>query len=123
MSWVLDSGRSIYLQIVEKIELEIVSGKYKPGDKIPSVRELAVEAGVNPNTMQKAMVELERYGLVHSERTSGRFITEDETMIMEIRKDLARKQIQEFMERMKKMGFDGEEIMALLRKTMEEEKI
>ena len=67
MSWVLDSGRSIYLQIVERIELEIVSGKYKPGDKIPSVRELAVEAGVNPNTMQKAMVELERDGLVHSE--------------------------------------------------------
>jgi GntR family transcriptional regulator len=105
MSWVLDSGRSIYLQIVERIELEIVSGKYKPGDKVPSVRELAVEAGVNPNTMQKAMVELERYGLVHSERTSGRFITEDENMITEIRKDLAKKQILEFMERMKKMGF------------------
>lgn len=122
MSWVLDSGRSIYLQIVERIELEIVSGKYKPGDKIPSVRELAVEAGVNPNTMQKAMVELERDGLVHSERTSGRFITEDETMIMEIRKDLARKQIEEFMERMKKMGFSGEEIVTLLRKTLEEEK-
>ncbi len=122
MSWILDSGRSIYLQIVERIELEIVSGKYKPGDKIPSVRELAVEAGVNPNTMQKAMVELERDGLVHSERTSGRFITEDETMIMEIRKDLARKQIEEFMERMKKMGFSGEEIVTLLRKTLEEEK-
>ena len=122
MSWVLDSGRSIYLQIVERIELEIVSGKYKPGDKIPSVRELAVEAGVNPNTMQKAMVELERDGLVHSERTSGRFITEDETMIMEIRKDLARKQIGEFMERMKKIGFSGEEIVTLLPKTLEEEK-
>ncbi|MGI6010030.1 MAG: GntR family transcriptional regulator [Ruminococcus sp.] len=122
MSWVLDSGRSIYLQIVERIELEIVSGKYKPGDKVPSVRELAVEAGVNPNTMQKAMVELERYGLVHSERTSGRFITEDENMITEIRKDLAKKQILEFMERMKKMGFNGEEIVTLLRKTLEEEK-
>ena len=58
MSWVLDSGRPIYLQIVERLELSIVSGQFKPGDKVPSVRELAVEAGVNPNTMQKAMVEL-----------------------------------------------------------------
>ena len=62
MSWVLDSGRPIYLQIVERLELSIVSGQFKPGDKVPSVRELAVEAGVNPNTMQKAMVELERQG-------------------------------------------------------------
>ena len=113
MSWVLDSGRPIYLQIVERLELSIVSGQFKPGDKVPSVRELAVEAGVNPNTMQKAMVELERQGLVHSERTSGRFITEDEAMIT---------QIQEFMERMNKMGFDGEEIVTLLQKTMREGK-
>lgn len=122
MSWVLDSGRPIYLQIVERLELSIVSGQFKPGDKVPSVRELAVEAGVNPNTMQKAMVELERQGLVHSERTSGRFITEDEAMITQVREDLAKKQIQEFMERMNKMGYDGEEIVMLLQKTMKEGK-
>ena len=90
MSWVLDSGRPIYLQIVERLELSIVSGQFKPGDKVPSVRELAVEAGVNPNTMQKAMVELERQGLVHSERTSGRFITEDEAMITQVREELGK---------------------------------
>ena len=122
MSWVLDLGRPIYLQIVERLELSIVSGQFKPGDKVPSVRELAVEAGVNPNTMQKAMVELERQGLVHSERTSGRFITEDEAMITQVREELAKKQIQEFMERMNKMGFDGEEIVTLLQKTMREGK-
>ena len=122
MSWVLDSGRPIYLQIVERLELSIVSGQFKPGDKVPSVRELAVEDGVNPNTMQKAMVELERQGLVHSERTSGRFITEDEAMITQVREELAKKQIQEFMERMNKMGFDGEEIVTLLQKTMREGK-
>ena len=122
MSWVLDSGRPIYLQIVERLELSIVSGQFKPGDKVPSVRELAVEAGVNPNTMQKAMVELERQGLVHSERTSGCFITEDEAMITQVREELAKKQIQEFMERMNKMGFDGEEIVTLLQKTMREGK-
>ena len=122
MSWVLDSGRPIYLQIVERLELSIVSGQFKPGDKVPSVRELAVEAGANPNTMQKAMVELERQGLVHSERTSGRFITEDEAMITQVREELAKKQIQEFMERMNKMGFDGEEIVTLLQKTMREGK-
>ena len=122
MSWVLDSGRPIYLQIVERLELSIVSGQFKPGDKVPSVRELAVEAGVNPNTMQKAMVELERQGLVHSERTSGRFITEDEAMITQVREEWAKKQIQEFMERMNKMGFDGEEIVTLLQKTMREGK-
>ena len=122
MSWVLDSGRPIYLQIVERLELSIVSGQFKPGDKVPSVRELAVEAGVNPNTMQKAMVELGRQGVVHSERTSGRFITEDEAMITQVREELAKKQIQEFMERMNKMGFDGEEIVTLLQKTMREGK-
>jgi len=66
---------------MERIQHDIISGTYKPGDKLPSVRELAMEASVNPNTMQKALSELERIGLVHSRRTSGRFITEDETMI------------------------------------------
>lgn len=121
MAWELDSGRPIYLQIEERIELDIVSGKYQPGDRLSSVRELAVEAGVNPNTMQKAMAELERSGLVHSERTSGRFITEDVAMIKKAREQLAKKQVQEFIERMKKMGFDGEEMLALLQKIWKEE--
>lgn len=77
MAWELDSDRPIFIQIVERIQMEIISGKYSPGDKLPSVRELAAVAAVNPNTMQKALTELERTGLVYSQRTSGRFITED----------------------------------------------
>ena len=80
MAWTLDSDRPIFLQIVERIQTDIVSGRYQPGDKLPSVRDLAAEASVNPNTMQKAFAELERTGLVYSRRTSGRFITEDRTV-------------------------------------------
>ena len=77
MAWNLDSDRPIYAQLLERIELQIVSGTYGPGDKLPSVRELAAEASVNPNTMQKAFAELERSGLIVTKRTSGRFVTED----------------------------------------------
>ena len=73
MPWELDNDRPIYLQLMERIQQDIVSGIYKPGDRLPSVRDLAVEAAVNPNTMQKALSELERSGLVYSQRTSGRF--------------------------------------------------
>ena len=81
MPWDLDNERPIYLQLMERIQQDIVSGVYKPGEKIPSVRDLALDAAVNPNTMQKALSELERSGLVYSQRTSGRFITEDAGML------------------------------------------
>ena len=77
MAWNLDSDRPIYAQLLERIQLQIVSGIYGPGDKLPSVRDLAAEASVNPNTMQKAFAELERSGLIETKRTSGRFVTED----------------------------------------------
>lgn len=105
MSWNLDSSRPIYAQIIEKVSLDIVSGKYQPGDKLPSVRDLAAQAGVNPNTMQKALSELERENLVHSARTSGRFITEDKAMIEKMREELASTQIKEFLNKMSQMGF------------------
>ena len=85
MTWNLDNNIPIYLQIMERIQRDIISGRYRPGDKLPSVRELAVEAAVNPNTMQKALSELERGGLVYSQRTSGRFITEDEELLKELK--------------------------------------
>lgn len=122
MAWELDSGRPIYTQLVERIELAIVSGRYKPGDKLPSVRELAVEAGVNPNTMQKAMARLEREKLLYTERTSGRFVTEDRSMIDQTRKELAAIQIQQFMKKMNQMGFEKDETLNLLHRSLEEEK-
>lgn len=116
MSWNLDSSRPIYAQIIEKVSLDIVSGKYQPGDKLPSVRDLAAQAGVNPNTMQKALSELERENLVHSARTSGRFITEDKDMIEKMREELASTQIKEFLNKMSQMEFDYNKTIALLEK-------
>lgn len=116
MAWNLDSDRPIYAQILERIQMQIISGVYKPGEKMPSVRELAAEAGVNPNTMQKALSELERSGLVTAIRTSGRVVTEDERMITETRNKLAGEQIKEFMQKMYELGFKKEDILALLQK-------
>lgn len=122
MPWNLDSSRPIYTQLVERIQLDILAGKYQPGARLPSVRDLAAEAGVNPNTMQKALAELERENLVHSARTSGRFITEDTVMIEKIREELATAQIREFFDRMQQMGFDNQKTIRLIEKMMKEGK-
>ena len=119
MPWNLDSDRPIFIQIIEKIQLDIISGIYKPGDKLPSVRELAAEASVNPNTMQKALSELERTGLVYSQRTSGRFITEDTKMIDDIKSEMAREIISQFLENMQKLGFQKDETVSLMKQTIE----
>ena len=122
MAWNLNSDRPIFIQIVERIEMDIISGKYKPGDKLPSVRDLAAEAAVNPNTMQKALSELERIGLVHSRRTSGRFITEDTSMIDELKSTLAKDKITELLSFMQQLGFQENEILAMIGQTMKGEK-
>lgn len=120
MPWDLDNNRPIYLQLMEKIQQDIISGVYHAGDRLPSVRELALEASVNPNTMQKALSELERNGLVHTQRTSGRFITEDKTMLKQLKTELAAVHIQDFLNTMKQLGFPPEEILELIEKTIKE---
>ena len=122
MKWYIDSDRPIYKQLVEQIELRIISGVYAPGDKLESVREMAMDAGVNPNTMQKALAELERMELVFAQRTSGRFITEDLKVIEEAKKNLAVQEIGAFLEKMKKLGMGRNEILALMEKIEEGEK-
>lgn len=122
MAWDLDSSRPIYVQIAELVRLDIISGLYQPGTKLPSVRELAAQAKVNPNTMQKALTELERSGLVHSLRTSGRFITEDTAMIQRMKEDLAADQIKEFLEKMSSMGFQPQDTLQLIEKILKEER-
>lgn len=122
MKWTIDSDRPIYKQLVEQIELRIISGVYAPGDKLESVREMAMDAGVNPNTMQKALAELERMELVFAQRTSGRFITEDLKVIEEAKKNLAVQEIGAFLEKMKKLGMGRNEILALMEKIEEGEK-
>lgn len=120
MAWNLDTDRPIYLQLMEKIRADIISGVYQPGDKVPTVRELAAEASVNPNTMQKALTELERIGLLYSQRTNGRFVTEDEQMMAEARESMAMEQIQKFLIGMKQLGFEKEEILDMIRDMKED---
>ena len=121
MAWEMNSDRPIFVQIIERIQIDIVSGKYHAGDKLPSVRDLAAEAAVNPNTMQKALSELERTGLVYAQRTSGRFITEDTKMIEELKKSLAREKISEFFESMQSLGFAQDEKISMMKEVGEGE--
>ena len=104
------------------IEMQIISGSYKPGGKLPSVREFAAEAGVNPNTMQKALGELERMQLIVTQRTSGRVVTEDFSMIENVKKQFAHEQIKSFLEKMKELGIGKEETIQLLQGVSEEER-
>lgn len=119
MSWNLDEGRPIYLQLVERIQMQIVSGQYGPGDKLPSVRDLAAEAAVNPNTMQRAFSELEGSGLVVTQRTNGRNVTEDSQLIVNIRHRLARQAVEEFYLKMEQLGFTGKETLEFLTQSFE----
>ena len=123
MAWTLDSGRPIYAQIIERVQLDIITGRYKPGEKLPSVRELASEVAVNPNTMQKALSELEQSGLLYTQRTSGRFITEDTELIHRIKNDLATMQVREFIRKMRQIGLGDNEILQLINTIMKEETI
>ncbi len=114
MKWSFDNERPIYSQIVEQATLFIVSGALAPGEKLASVRDLAAGAGVNPNTMQRAMAELERLGLVYTNRTSGRFITNDENLITAARLKIARSSAQAFLGSMKQIGYSKEDSIRLL---------
>lgn len=113
------SNIPIYIQLMDIIKMQIVSGKLKPGDKLSSVRDLAMEYGVNPNTMQKALGELEWEKLVYTVRTTGRYVTEDEELIHGLRKELAEMRISEFFSELKKLGYSKEEIRGLLESYME----
>ena len=116
----LDNNRPIYLQLVERIQMDIVSGVYHAGDKLPSVRELAADAAVNPNTMQKAFTELERSGLVYTQRTNGRYITEDQERISRVREELARECTQSYLSNIRRLGYEREQALALAQKIIEE---
>ena len=100
-----DNKIPIYMQIIMEMKIRMVSGKLSAGEKIASVRELAQEFEVNPNTMQRALAEMERENLFYTERTSGRFVTTDEGMIMTLRNHLAEQELKRFMEYMEKIGY------------------
>ena len=121
MQWQCSDEMPIYSQLVEQIKIGIVSGMFPPGERLPSVRDLATEAGVNPNTMQRAMTELERDGLVYSQRTAGRFVTEDHAVIQAAKRDLAQRHIHAFLAAMLRLGYRREEIISLLEQEHQEE--
>lgn len=105
MHWSFSEDIPIYLQIVEQLEQMIASGLLCAGERLPSVRDLANDAGVNPNTMQKALAELEKKGVVYSKRTSGRFVTDDPCQLDSLRSQLADKETARFLAAMKRLGF------------------
>ncbi len=111
MEWEFKEGIPIYQQIVQAMQIRIANGSYPPGEKIPAVRELAMEAGVNPNTMQRALSELERDGLLYSQRTSGRYVTEDEAALRQLRLELGNGFISEMFDKLRYLGLTDEQIM------------
>ena len=121
MKWKFTDDVPIYLQMMQQLKTAIVSGQYQAGDRLPAVRDLAAEAGVNPNTVQRAYSELEREGLVQSERTSGRFVSIDETKMEELKKELSEGYIKELFTRLRALGMGDQEITDAVTKWKEEE--
>ncbi|NLC67643.1 MAG: GntR family transcriptional regulator [Clostridiaceae bacterium] len=119
MSWEIRTDRPIYLQLIEQMELKICSGVYALGSKLPPVRDLAQEASVNPNTMQKALAKLEEDGLLYTNRTIGRFVTEDVNIVNQVKNKLAKEQVQDFLKKMRKLGFDNNEVLSMLETMLE----
>ena len=121
MSEQFDSSRPIYAQLVERLKARILAGTYPPGGHLDSVRDLAAAAGVNPNTMQRALAQLEAEGLVRTERTSGRFVTEDTDLIEQLRASAARNIAADFLEKMRSIGYTPQQAAELLRSWNETE--
>lgn len=124
MNWKLNEDRPIWMQLAEQLTLRIVSGLYPPGAPVPTVRALAAEAGVNPNTMQRALAELETQGLVETRRTAGRTVTEEQQLIYQVRAGLAKERVEAFLSAMRELGYTDAQTEALIhdRGTKEETK-
>ncbi len=121
MSWEIKSGLPIYTQLLEELKRRIVSGQYQPGGKLLSVRELAQEAKVNPNTMQKALSELERQNLVYAVRTIGRYITEDSALIEQTKDEFARSHVTAYYKEMSTLGYQKEDMIRMITEYNEED--
>ena len=121
MNWQFSNDAPIYAQLIGQIRAGIVSGAFSPGERLPSVRDLAMEAGVNPNTMQRALAQLENEGLVRTERTAGRYVTEDRALIEQLRAEAARNLTAEFLEKMRGIGYGPEQAATLLERWNEKE--
>ena len=114
MSWQFAADRPIYSQLVERLSVFIINGQFPAGSRLPSVRDLAAEAKVNPNTMQRALAELENIGLVYAERTSGRFVTEDTDLIQATKQRLAKQLVAQFFTEMENLGMDWRQALDMV---------
>ena len=117
---IFDNNKPIYLQLVDIIKLKIISKELKPGSKLSSVRDMAQEFGVNPNTMQRALSELERENLLYSQRTSGRFVTDNEDNINQLREEVAKVEILSLYNILTKLGYKKEELIELVINNLKE---
>lgn len=109
-----DPNLPIYIQVMEEIKKEIFSNQLASGEKISSVRELAIQYSVNPNTIQKALSELERTGIIYSKRTTGRYVSEDEELIKKFKKELSSTKLKSFMSEMEELGFSRTEVIKMI---------
>lgn len=122
MAWEFSTDVPIYIQIINELKLRIISYQIPTGEKIDSVRELAQQAGVNPNTMQRALTELEREGLIYTERTSGRYVTTNKELVIKMREAFAAEHIQKVLATLLKLGYTKEELYQLIEKKLKGEK-
>jgi len=110
MKFIFDNERPIYIQLLEELKIEIISGRIKKGEKIPSVRELALQSKVNPNTVQKALTELEKEKLIYTERTNGKYVTNDDEIIHKIKDDIIKDKVNKFISDLENIGIKENEI-------------
>lgn len=121
MQWNITADRPVYVQLIEQMEQMLAAGQFQAGQRLPGVRELAAQAGVNPNTMQRALAELETRGLLVTQRTAGRSVTEDEKRIADLKTQLAGQRAQDFLQAMRQLGYSGEETVRLLQAAAQKE--
>lgn len=121
MNFEFDEDKPIYKQLIEKFKLAIITNYYKSGDRLPSVRDLAMDSKVNPNTIQRALAELESEGLIFTKRTLGKFVTEDQDVIVKIKQEIANSKIETFISDMQKLHITAEEVIRLIEERKEKE--
>ena len=121
MEWQIDNNKPVYIQLVEQLKMKIISGEIELDSKLDSVRTLAAEAMVNPNTMQKALAELEREGFVYSKRTSGRFVTDNRELIEKERKNLVKENVKKTLDTLINLGYTNDEILSLVEEILRED--
>ena len=121
MEWKIDNNKPVYIQLVEQLKVKIISGEIELDSKLDSIRSLAADAMVNPNTMQKALAELEREGFVYSKRTSGRFVTDNKELIEKERKNLVKDNVKKTLDTLINLGYTNEEILNLVEEILRED--